>query len=102
MAVMPTYCATKAAMHSFTMSLRKQLETSTVGVIEIAPPAVNTDLGGKGLHDMGENVDEFSDHVFAKLEQGEKEIGFKMSDGARNASREQINHIFSMINGGTH
>jgi len=95
----PTYCATKAALHSFTMSLRHQLRDTTVSVVEIAPPAVNTDLGGVGLHDLGENVDVFSDHVFAKLEEGQSEIGFKMSEAARNASRAETDLFFQRING---
>jgi len=41
----PIYCATKAFVHSFSMSLRHQLRNSPVRVIELAPPAVETDLG---------------------------------------------------------
>lgn len=41
----PIYSATKAAMHSFTVTLRQQLENTNVEVIEVLPPAVNTDLG---------------------------------------------------------
>jgi len=40
----PLYCATKAAIHSYTQSLRFQLEAQGVEVIEIMPPAVQTDM----------------------------------------------------------
>ena len=44
MAPTPTYCATKAAIHSYTQSLRYQLRGSAVEVIELIPPYVATDL----------------------------------------------------------
>lgn len=44
LAATPTYSATKAAMHSYSQSLRKQLAGTSVEVIELAPPAVATDL----------------------------------------------------------
>lgn len=45
-AFMPVYCATKAAVHSFTLSLRWQLRNDKIQVVELIPPWVRTDLGG--------------------------------------------------------
>lgn len=44
LAATPTYSATKAAIHSWSQSLRHQLKDTSVEVIEWAPPAVATDL----------------------------------------------------------
>ena len=63
----PTYSATKAAVHSFTQSLRVQLEGSSVEVIELAPPAVRTTLLGQESDEHAMPLEEFLNEIFELL-----------------------------------
>ncbi|RYZ85347.1 MAG: SDR family NAD(P)-dependent oxidoreductase [Proteobacteria bacterium] len=94
----PVYCSTKAALHSFTLSLRQQLIKTPVKVVEVIPPAVNTDLGGPGLHTFGEPLDEFADAVIERLQQGELEIAYGSAQKSSRASREELDAIFEQMN----
>ena len=98
MAMAPVYCATKAALRSFTLSLRHQLSTTPISVIEIIPPAVNTDLGGKGLHAAATPLNEFADAVMDQLKKGSVEIAYGFSANASRASREELNEMFKRMN----
>ena len=61
----PTYSATKAALHSYTQALRVQLE-GKVELIELAPPAVRTDLTpGQSTREGYMPLNEFADEVMA-------------------------------------
>lgn len=71
----PVYCATKAAMHSYTISLRTQLAPHGVEVIELMPPAVKTDLAA--LPEEGVKVistDELVAATMKSLAKGRLEI----------------------------
>jgi uncharacterized oxidoreductase len=94
----PIYSATKAALHSFTLSLRHQLKDTPISVLEIVPPAVNTDLGGPGLHTFGVPVDAFADSVMERLAGGEIEVGYGTSEKNRLASRAELDAVFEQMN----
>lgn len=77
LALKPIYSATKAAMHSYTQSLRAQLAHTGVRVIELAPPAVATEFNkGQEEMDAGPRMDPqtFAQDALSGLEAGEDEI----------------------------
>ena len=94
----PIYSATKAALHSLTLSLRHQLAGTPVSVVEIIPPAVDTDLGGVGLHTFGAPLDEFADAVFARLSAGDLEIPFGFAAQSSRAGRAELDALFAHMN----
>jgi uncharacterized oxidoreductase len=98
LAKVPVYCATKAFLHSYTMSLRYLLKEKNIDVIEIIPPALNTDLGGKGIHDFAPPVSGFIDAVFEQLEQGKKEITYGTSEHMLNIGKEGLDAAFVRMN----
>lgn len=72
----PIYCASKAAVHSYTQSLRFQLEETGVEVIDLMPPEVQTELTA-GLAEGGAaslTTDELVKQSFASLKAGALEI----------------------------
>ncbi|EPZ49059.1 SDR family oxidoreductase [Alicyclobacillus acidoterrestris] len=87
----PIYSATKAGLHAFSMTLRLQLADTNVEVIEILPPAVNTDLGGIGLHTFGAPLDVFADGVFDGLRSGKSEIGFGGTQERLQFTKSEVN-----------
>ena len=94
----PVYCATKAFFHSFTLSIRHLLNPRNIEVIELIPPALNTDLGGKGIHDSFPPVSGFIDAVFEQLKQGKAEITYGTSEPLLNAGREMLQNVFDRLN----
>ena len=94
----PVYCATKAFMRSFTLSLRHSLKSANIEVIEMIPPALNTDLGGKGIHDGQPSVDDFVEAVFLQMKEGKTELTFGTSEARANANNEIIMEYFNKMN----
>jgi len=94
----PVYSATKAFFHSFTLSLRQQLKSKSIEVIELIPPALNTDLGGKGLHDYAPPVSDFIDAIFEQLKQGKTELSYGFSEAMTKAGPEDLQKAFERMN----
>jgi len=90
MARMPIYSASKAFFHSFTVSLRHLLKSKNIEVIEVIPPALNTDLGGKGLHNTAPPVSEFIEAVFIQLKQGKSELAYGFSEAMTKSGPEDL------------
>ncbi len=57
------------------------------------PPAINTDLGGEGLHDFAPSVSEFIESIFEQLKQGKTDPTFGQSEAMANAALEQMKQI---------
>lgn len=94
----PVYCATKAFMRSFTLSLRHSLKSTNIEVIEMIPPALNTDLGGKGIHDGQPSVNDFVEAVFQQMKEGKTELTFGTSEARAKANNETITEYFNKMN----
>jgi uncharacterized oxidoreductase len=94
----PVYSATKAFFHSFTLSLRHLLKEKNIEVIELIPPALNTDLGGKGLHDFAPPVADFIAAVFNQLKEGKTEIIFGHTEFMTKAGPEELQKVFTRMN----
>jgi uncharacterized oxidoreductase len=98
LANVPVYSATKAALRSFTLSLRHQFAGTSVEVVEVIPPAVDTDLGGPGLHTFGAPLKDFTDGIWRQLEEGKNEAAYGFAAEAVKAGREQLDAIFKRMN----
>ena len=64
----PVYSASKAALHSYTVTLRHALAQTNIRVVELVPPAVQTELAGQGQN-HGAPLEAFSDAIFLALQQ---------------------------------
>ncbi len=102
-ALLPSYCASKAAIHSYTQSLRYQLRDSTVQVIEIMPPWVQTELqGNRGMNPKAMPLNDYISETMAVLRHhpGVMEIVSDRAKPMRYAERGDYDSFFSKYNEG--
>lgn len=90
--ISPVYCATKAAIHSYTQSLRIQLDGTSVTVVELAPPGTETPLfRGEFAAEMsgqkGMSVELLVKQTIAGIEAGKLEIRPGLSNVLKIMSR---------------
>lgn len=96
----PVYSATKAAVHSFTISLRRQLAGSTVKVVEIIPPVVETNLhrGQSRKPPRAISLDAFVKAAMEGLDAGKAEIPIGLAKVLRIASRAAPTMFLKIVN----
>lgn len=104
LAIVPVYCATKAALHSFTLSLRHQLSRTPIGVYEVAPPLVATELHKDAREERRRELggippEEVAEATMRGLENEEFEIVVGMARDLRRGSRDDPEGAFQRLNG---
>ena len=100
LALAPVYSATKAAVHSFTISLRHQLASTSVRVIEILPPVVDTALH-RGLAQKPPNamsLPRFVKAAMAGLDAGTPEIVVGLAKVLKVAQRVAPGLFLKVVN----
>jgi uncharacterized oxidoreductase len=103
LAVCPVYCATKVAVHSFSLSLRHQLRNTPIRVFELIPPIVDTELdkgarGRRGQADRGIPPVEVAKAALKGLENNEFEIAVGMAENLRIGARTNPEQVFNNMN----
>ena len=101
LAATPTYSATKAAIHSWSQSLRHQLKDTNVRVIEWAPPAVATDLMPGHAEDPNSMpLADFTSESVVLFEAGHDEVLVQRVQFLSGAEgRGQYAEVFAAVNG---
>lgn len=101
LATFPIYCATKAAIHSFTMSLRHQLKDTSIKVFEAIPPTVyDTELKGKPIpkSEWSISASEMASAIIEGLKNNQYEIPAGPTKDWLSSSKEDLDKAFSSMN----
>jgi uncharacterized oxidoreductase len=98
-ASMPIYCATKTAIHSFSISMRYQLKDTSIKVFEIIPPTVDTELDkGRRTSYRGINHSEVAKATLIAVEKDDFEVAVGEAENLRSGSRNNFEQFFSRMN----
>jgi uncharacterized oxidoreductase len=101
-AYMPVYCATKAGVHSFSISLRHQLKDTLIKVFEIVPPAVDTELGkgttGGSEEYRGIPPSEVANATMEALKKDEYQIVVGEAKGLVEGTKKNFEKAFLQLN----
>jgi len=93
----PSYSASQAGLHSFTLSLRHQLKDTNIAVVEFIPPLLDTKLMPEAYRSKGANVDEVIEAVTPMILSGKQEVSFK-SDNILRGTRDDLEAAFREFN----
>jgi uncharacterized oxidoreductase len=102
-AMMPVYCATKAAIHSFTVSLRHQFRDTSVRVFEAAPPTTDTELDASFAGEQEEayrgiSPQEVAAAIIEGMKADKQEILVGQAQGLYQAALKDPEAIFKQLN----
>jgi uncharacterized oxidoreductase len=98
LSAVPVYCATKAALHSLSLTMRFQLRETSIKVFEIAPPMVATELHGE-RRDPEDDAHSMSEEEAAKgIIRALQEDNFEAPLGSAQRLHERREELFTALN----
>jgi len=100
---MPVYSATKSALHSFTVSLRRQLQDTSIKVFEIIPPMVDTDLDKgerkkRGLTYFGITAEQTAKESFEAIQNDQYEYAVGEAKNFQAGAKQNFEEHFDRMN----
>ncbi|KIW98731.1 uncharacterized protein Z519_00394 [Cladophialophora bantiana CBS 173.52] len=104
MPICANYCASKAGLHQFILCLRQQLKGFKIKVVELIPPAVQTELHDekhqphiKNGKSIGMPLDEFTEKAYAGLASGREQVPIGTAERAFDALEPTRQEMFTQL-----
>lgn len=99
LAAVPVYCATKAALHSLSLTMRFQLRETPVKLFEIAPPMVATELHGRRRETEDDGYSMSAEEAAEGIIHALQDDSYEVALGSAEGLRQQREGLFYAING---